>query len=147
MAKLVDEPIGVIGRDIVVALSADYAHGNRLDQLIEDTVGRISDPLEDGTGLSAALTAFSADRAVRIMSIHKSKGLEFDTVIMMTLGGGSRRRTLGTRSPTGDFRLANGTVTGPTRRGSETVSMQSGTEGSKRRVSCKPEDDSNIELG
>jgi hypothetical protein len=39
------------------------------------------------------------------------------------LGGGSRRRTLGTRSPTGDFRLANGTVTGPTRRGSETVSM------------------------
>jgi hypothetical protein len=33
--------------------------------------------------LSAALTAFSADRAVRIMSIHKSKGLEFDTVIMM----------------------------------------------------------------
>ena len=33
--------------------------------------------------MSAALTAFSADRAVRIMSIHKSKGLEFDTVIMM----------------------------------------------------------------
>ena len=55
----------------------------RLDQLIEDTVGRISNLLEEGTELSAALTAFSADRAVRIMSIHKSKGLEFDTVIMM----------------------------------------------------------------
>jgi superfamily I DNA/RNA helicase len=37
--------------------------------------------------LSAALTAFSADRAVRIMSIHKSKGLEFDTVIMMGVEG------------------------------------------------------------
>jgi superfamily I DNA/RNA helicase len=46
-------------------------------------VGQISDLLEDGTELSVALAAFSADRAVRIMSIHKSKGLEFDTVIMM----------------------------------------------------------------
>jgi superfamily I DNA/RNA helicase len=83
MAKLVDELIGVVGRDSVVVLSTDYAQGNRLDQLIEDTVGRISNLLEEGTELSATLTAFSADRAVRIMSIHKSKGLEFDTVIMM----------------------------------------------------------------
>lgn len=83
MAKLVDELIGAVGRDFVVALSADYAQGNRLDQMIEGTVDRISGLLEDGSGLSAALSAFSADRAVRIMSIHKSKGLEFDTVIMM----------------------------------------------------------------
>jgi superfamily I DNA/RNA helicase len=83
LAKLVDELIDAVGRDSVVTLSADYAHGNRLDQLIEETAGRISDLLEDGTELSAALAAFSADRAVRIMSIHKSKGLEFDTVIMM----------------------------------------------------------------
>src|ERR1700730_5283067 len=40
-----------------------------------------------------------------------------------TLGGGSRRRTLGTRSRMGDFRLANGTVTGPTRRGFESTSL------------------------
>jgi superfamily I DNA/RNA helicase len=83
VAKLVDELIDEVGRDSVVALSADYAHGNRLDQVIEGTVGRISDLLGDGTGLSAALGAFSADRAVRIMSIHKSKGLEFNSVIVM----------------------------------------------------------------
>jgi superfamily I DNA/RNA helicase len=83
MAKLVDELVGVVGRDSVMVLSADYAQGDRLARLIEDTVGRISDLLVEGTTLSAALTAFSADRAVRIMSIHKSKGLEFDTVIMM----------------------------------------------------------------
>jgi superfamily I DNA/RNA helicase len=81
--KLVGELIETIGRDAVVAFSADYAQGNRLDQLIEDTVARISDLLANGTELSTALSAFSADRAVRIMSIHKSKGLEFDTVIMM----------------------------------------------------------------
>ena len=81
--NLVGELIETVGRDAVVAFSADYAQGNRLDQLIEDTVTRISGLLDDGTGLSTALSAFSADRAVRIMSIHKSKGLEFDTVIMM----------------------------------------------------------------
>lgn len=83
MAKLVQELVDVIGRDAIVAFSADYAQGNRLDHLIEGTVARISDLVEDGTDLSAALAAFSADRAVRIMSIHKSKGLEFHTVIVM----------------------------------------------------------------
>lgn len=83
VAKLVRKLVDVVGRDAIVAFSADYSQGNRLDQLIEDTVIRISDLLDDGTDLSAALAAFSADRAVRIMSIHKSKGLEFHTVIMM----------------------------------------------------------------
>jgi superfamily I DNA/RNA helicase len=83
LAKLVQELIDKIGRDAVVALSADYSQGNRLDQLIDDAVTRISDLVEEGGQLSPALAAFSADRAVRIMSIHKSKGLEFHTVIMM----------------------------------------------------------------
>ncbi len=83
LAKLVNELVEAVGRDSVIALSADYAQGDRLDQLIGDTVGRVSDLLEDGTELSDALTSFSADRAIRIMSIHKSKGLEFDSVIVM----------------------------------------------------------------
>lgn len=83
LTKLVQDLIGMIGRDAVVAFSPDYAQGRRLDQLIEDTVTRISDLLTDGRYVSEALTAFSADRAVRIMSIHKSKGLEFHTVIVM----------------------------------------------------------------
>lgn len=83
IAKLVDDLIGAVGRDCVVSLSADYEHGDRLNELIEKTVSRVSDLLDAGTELSTALSAFSADRAVRIMSIHKSKGLEFDTVIMM----------------------------------------------------------------
>jgi superfamily I DNA/RNA helicase len=83
LKKLAQELIDMVGRDAVVAFSPDYAQGNRLNQLIEGTVARISDLLEDGSDLPAALTVFSADRAVRIMSIHKSKGLEFHTVIVM----------------------------------------------------------------
>ncbi len=83
LRKLIQELIDLIGRDAIVSLSADYAQGNRLDQLVEDTTVRISELPQDGTDLATALSAFSADRAVRIMSIHKSKGLEFHTVIMM----------------------------------------------------------------
>jgi superfamily I DNA/RNA helicase len=83
LAALVEELIELVGRDAIVALSADYAQGNRLDQLIEDTMTRMSQFMQDGTEIGVALTAFSADRSVRIMSIHKSKGLEFHTVIVM----------------------------------------------------------------
>lgn len=83
LAKLVAELIATVGRESVVSLSADYAHGNRLDQLVETTVVRIAELLKTAAGVPEALAAFSADRAVRIMSIHKSKGLEFDTVVVM----------------------------------------------------------------
>ena len=32
---------------------------------------------------ATALASFSGDSAVRIMSVHKSKGLEFDTVVIL----------------------------------------------------------------
>lgn len=83
IAGVASELVELIGRDSVVGLSADYSQGDRLNQLIDNIVGRLADLLEDGDELPDVLTSFSADRAVRIMSIHKSKGLEFDTVIVM----------------------------------------------------------------
>lgn len=82
LVSVIDELIGVVGRDAVVALSPDYAQGDRLQQLIGDTVSRVQDLLRDEDD-AAALASFSGDRAVRIMSIHKSKGLEFDTVVVL----------------------------------------------------------------
>jgi len=83
LAGVVEELISIVGRDAVVALSPDYAYGNRLQQLIVDTVERAHDLLKDGDDSTAALASLSGDEAVRIMSIHKSKGLEFDTVIVL----------------------------------------------------------------
>jgi len=80
---LVSELVEVVGRESVVPLSSDYAQGDRLDQLVKVTVDRITELLETDKDLPKALASFSADRAVRIMSIHKSKGLEFDTVVIM----------------------------------------------------------------
>lgn len=83
VGKLVEELIAAVGRDAVAALSADYAQGDRLNQRIAETVKHISEQLQSGIDLSTALSSFSAERAVRIMSIHKSKGLEFERVIVL----------------------------------------------------------------
>lgn len=83
LVDLVGKIMSTVGRDTVVALSHDYAYGDRLQQLIEATVNGMHDILKDGGDVTAALASFSGDQAVRIMSIHKSKGLEFATVVVL----------------------------------------------------------------
>jgi superfamily I DNA/RNA helicase len=75
--------VGVVGRDNLVALSPDYAHGGRLDQLIQEALDRAHHLLQGDADPATALASFSGDSAVRIMSVHKSKGLEFDTVVIL----------------------------------------------------------------
>ena len=50
--------------------------------MVDDTINRAHELLETGDDATTALARFSGDRAVRIMSIHKSKGLEFHTVVL-----------------------------------------------------------------
>jgi superfamily I DNA/RNA helicase len=75
--------VRVVGRDNLIALSPDYAHGGRLDQLIEQALERAHLLLQGDADPATALASFSGDSAVRIMSVHKSKGLEFDTVVIL----------------------------------------------------------------
>jgi len=75
--------VDAVGRDNLVALSPDYAFGGRLDHLIEQALERAHLLLQGGVDAATALASFSADSAVRIMSVHKSKGLEFDTVVLL----------------------------------------------------------------
>lgn len=80
---LIETLLKAVGRDKIVAMSSDYAHGDRLDQLIADTLERVHALLSAAEEPAVALASFSGDEAVRIMSIHKSKGLEFETVIIL----------------------------------------------------------------
>jgi superfamily I DNA/RNA helicase len=66
----------------LVSLSSDYEQGNRLTEVVREVRERISELLEIEPILVRALSRFSDDQAVRIMTIHKCKGLEFDSVIM-----------------------------------------------------------------
>jgi superfamily I DNA/RNA helicase len=83
LRKIADELFDLVGREFLTALSADYEHGNRLPEIIDQTFVRIAELLQLYDDPVQALSRFSEDSAVRIMTIHKSKGLEFDTVVML----------------------------------------------------------------
>ncbi|UTV97937.1 ATP-dependent helicase [Marinomonas rhizomae] len=74
-----------IGIETLVALSPDYESHVRLGEVLSDTKARIDELLGLVSDLPQALTRFSDDQAVRILTIHKSKGLEFDSVIIMAV--------------------------------------------------------------
>lgn len=71
--------------ETIVALSPEYESRIRLEELIKETKKRIIELLEKEQDLLKALRYFSDDQAVRILTIHKSKGLEFHSVIMLAV--------------------------------------------------------------
>lgn len=74
-----------IGVETLAALSPDYDSRQRLREVIQETKKHILELLELEPDLPKALARFSDNQAVRILTIHKSKGLEFDSVIIMAV--------------------------------------------------------------
>lgn len=83
LRAVVKKLLEVVGYDVVVALSPDYAQGSFLQEQIDATTDRLHKTLSESVDPATALGSFSGDRSVKIMSIHKSKGLEFDTVVIL----------------------------------------------------------------
>jgi superfamily I DNA/RNA helicase len=75
--------LNLVGRSALVSLSAEYTGGKRFDELSEQIHTRLRELLDGGLEIGQALSRFAEDGAVRIMTVHKSKGLEFHTVIAM----------------------------------------------------------------
>jgi superfamily I DNA/RNA helicase len=71
--------------ETLMGLSAEYESYSRLHEVVADTKKRIDELLQLEPDLPKALERFADDRAVRILTIHKSKGLEFDSVIMVAI--------------------------------------------------------------
>lgn len=72
-----------ISSGTLTALSSDYESPTRLREVVRDTKARIEELLQIEPDLSKVLERFVDDQAVRILTIHKSKGLEFDSVIIL----------------------------------------------------------------
>jgi len=71
------------GRERLISLSADYESLGRLKEVLGDTKKRLGELLDVGSDMVQALSLLTDDHAVRIMTIHKSKSLEFDSVIIL----------------------------------------------------------------
>ncbi|HFH3921528.1 UvrD-helicase domain-containing protein [Pseudomonas aeruginosa] len=69
--------------ETLMALSPDYESRERLAEVVRLTKERIGELLKLEPCLPKALERFSDDQSVRILTMHKSKGLEFDSVIIL----------------------------------------------------------------
>lgn len=96
ITELVDEPFSgwwefvwaflkQVSMETLVSLSPDYESHDRLKEVVRDTKAKVEGLLKLEPDLPKALERFSDDQAVRILTIHKSKGLEFDSVIIMAV--------------------------------------------------------------
>lgn len=83
--KFVQAFLKQVSIETLVSLSPDYESHDRLKELVRDTKARIEELLKLEPDFPKALERFSDDQAVRILTIHKSKGLEFDSVIIMAV--------------------------------------------------------------
>jgi superfamily I DNA/RNA helicase len=75
--------LNIVGLQTLVALSPDYEAHARLTEIIDLIKKKIEELLQLEPELPLALNRFGDDQAVRLLTIHKSKGLEFDSVIML----------------------------------------------------------------
>ena len=71
--------------ETITALSPDYESESRLREIVNSTITKIQELLEKESDLIKVLKSFLDDQAIRIMTIHKSKGLEFHSVIILAV--------------------------------------------------------------
>ncbi|MBX5333438.1 ATP-dependent helicase [Rhodococcus fascians] len=75
----------ILGREAVAALSPDYERSTRLDDVITKTMTAVHTQVAVDHDPAAALRRLSDSDAVRISTIHKSKGLEFANVVVLAV--------------------------------------------------------------
>ena len=80
---LVTDFAELITKSALAALSPEYQRGPRLDQIIDQTLDAFGDELSQDRDPIAALRRLSEEDAIRILTIHKCKGLEFEKVIVL----------------------------------------------------------------
>jgi superfamily I DNA/RNA helicase len=81
--SLLKDFLSMVGLSLLTGLSHEYESRDRLKEVIRDIKKQIDAALEQEPDLIQALSQLSDDQSIRILTIHKSKGLEFDSVIML----------------------------------------------------------------
>lgn len=87
--SIVDGILTFIGRDRLIAIHAAYGQGGWLDKVLDAAAIHLSASSADGIDWSANLDAYEGVHAIPLMTIHKSKGLEYHSVIFVGLDDGA----------------------------------------------------------
>ncbi len=84
-ATLLAAIVAFLDRDRLKSLVARYQQGGWLDDLLAAAAAHLAASAAGGGGWEATLDAYEGLHAVPLMTIHKSKGLEYHTVIFIGL--------------------------------------------------------------
>lgn len=86
---LVKELIAFVGRRNLLASSPAYRQGDWLDKVTEAATLHLEASCRTAKDWSSALDMYEGVQAVPLMTIHKSKGLEYHTMIFVGLDDGA----------------------------------------------------------
>lgn len=81
--RWVEKLLDLVSTPVLVALSPSYQQGQRLGVVIDQALDAFEVALEMDGDPVRALKRLSETDAIRILTIHKCKGLEFDHVIVL----------------------------------------------------------------
>lgn len=79
---LINAFLKFVTRPVLSALSPSYQQGSRLNDVVKEASGAFKRELAVDGDPIAALDRLSEEDAVRILTVHKCKGLEFEKVIV-----------------------------------------------------------------
>jgi ATP-dependent exoDNAse (exonuclease V) beta subunit len=85
----VDDILAVIGRERLIAVHPAYGQGGWLDKVLDAAAVHLLASSVGGIHWSSALDAYEGLHAIPLMTIHKSKGLEYHSVIFVGLDDGA----------------------------------------------------------
>lgn len=80
---LVHEFLQLVSRPVLTALSIGYQQGTRLDDLIEQALAAFARELAVDGDAVQSLRRLSEMDAIRFLTIHKCKGLEFEKIVVL----------------------------------------------------------------
>lgn len=87
--KLMDDVLGFIGRSRLVAAHPAYGQGDWLEKVLTSAATHLAQSASDASDWTVALDSYEGLHAIPLMTIHKSKGLEYHTVIFVGLDDGA----------------------------------------------------------
>lgn len=87
--SLVDDVLVFVGRERLISIHPAYAQGAWLEKVLDATATHLLTSSIHSADWPSALDMYEGVNAIPLMTIHKSKGLEYHTVIFVGLDDGA----------------------------------------------------------
>lgn len=86
---IIDDIVAFLGRDRLIAVHPAYGQGGWLEKVLDAAAVHLSGSSSSDGDWSTTLDAYEGVHAVPLMTIHKSKGFEYHSVIFVGLDDGA----------------------------------------------------------